>query len=703
MKTGKSHPIIPSLAMVLIIATVAFGFLASCLPSSSPAIRSADQEAAARPETTRSEVTDMGSATTGPERRVALVVGNSAYHGMNLLNPVNDANDMAAALEQCGFTVIKRLNASRSDMRSATYDFVHQIKKGGVGLFFYAGHGLQVDGINYLVPVDADIKARFDIEDQCLKANYVLRAMEEAENRLNIVILDACRNNPFRRFRDVGRGLAHMNAPRGSLLAFSTSPDDVASDGTGRNGLYTSMLLKHLLTPGQDLIDMFIQVRREVSSASNGKQIPWENQSLMGHFYFVPGATAKVEPSKATIITSPPTPALPPKVGEVQDFSDVIEKRKEAEQQWAGWQSRMETEFRKVENFDQSPRLKPEEKVSAWTSFLSAFGDDNPFSVQDEFMRAKAQERAIYWRNQKETSQVAMAHRPSGGDRTYTNSLGMNFVLIPAGSFLMGSKLSADEVDRKFPGGKVEWYQDEHTRHAVKISRPFYFQSTEVTVGQWREFVLATGYRTEAEKEGWSYAWKDSTWGKEDGVYWDNPGFSQSDSHPVTCVSWNDAQAFVKWLNSKEGTNTYRLPTEAEWEYACRAGTSTVFFWGDDPDKACRYANVADQPTREGRHRDNKFECEDGYWFPAPTASFQPNPWGLYDMIGNVWEWCQDWYAVYPSGSVTDPKGPSSGSGRVGRGGGSNGDARFCRSAGRDGSDPGVRGFSLGFRLVRTQ
>lgn len=228
------------------------------------------------------------SGTFAMERRIALLIGNAAYKSIGpLKNSVNDAADMGKALKQLGFNCIVGLDATRTQMRDAVREFGDEIKKGGVGVFFYAGHGVQIDGENYLVPVDARVERKHEIEDECLKVSSVLRAMEEANNKLNIIILDACRDNPFRSFRSMDKGLATMNAPSGSLLCYATSPGSVASDGVGRNGLYTSALLKHIATPGLNVVELFMNVRNDVADHSKNKQIPWENSSLRGHFYFV--------------------------------------------------------------------------------------------------------------------------------------------------------------------------------------------------------------------------------------------------------------------------------------------------------------------------------------------------------------------------------------------------------------------------------
>jgi hypothetical protein len=242
------------------------------------------------------------------EKRIALVIGNNAYQTAPLANTVNDANDMASALEQCNFRVTKRLNCSRKDMREAIRVFGEQIQGGGVGLFYYAGHGVQIKGQNYLVPVGTELTREYEVEDECVNITGLLGAMEYAKNRLNIIILDACRNNPFQRsFRSVSHGLAKMDAPAGSYLAYATGPDSVAADGNERNGTYTAALLQHIRTEGIPIEDVFKKVRSEVMAKTSGQQVPWESSSLTGSFYFFyvpPG-------SKATVTVEKTNPVKP--------------------------------------------------------------------------------------------------------------------------------------------------------------------------------------------------------------------------------------------------------------------------------------------------------------------------------------------------------------------------------------------------------
>jgi len=248
--------------------------------------------------------------------------------------------------------------------------------------------------------------------------------------------------------------------------------------------------------------------------------------------------------------------------------------------------------------------------------------------------------------------------RASALEKQIANSLGMNFVLIPPGTFMMGSP--ADDQ-------RAKWNE---VQHEVTIRKPFYMQTTEVTVQQWRTLM---GTRVFFKKKG-------------------------TDPMPVTDVSWEDCMEFIEKLNDRH-EGTYRLPTEAEWEYACRGGKTWVYGWGDTID--CPKAMYANNTLKSA-------DCVK--WVrtqglppdaPAPVASYEPNAWGLYDMAGNVWEWCQDRYGPYPKEAVSDPQGPSSGVERVRRGGSWYGPGQRCRCANRNFSHPANRYQTTGFRLVR--
>jgi formylglycine-generating enzyme required for sulfatase activity len=257
----------------------------------------------------------------------------------------------------------------------------------------------------------------------------------------------------------------------------------------------------------------------------------------------------------------------------------------------------------------------------------------------------------------------------SSEGEVFTNSIGMKFVLIPAGSFVMGSPEADEKASRRSfisdflaPVGKKK----DLSQHEVTISKQFFMQTTEVTQGQWKK-VMGNNPSTHTRCGG---------------------------DCPVESVSWEDTQEFIERLNQMEGTDKYRLPTEAEWEYACRAGTTTKYNWGDeDP--------VCESGVKNGARYDDNTKCDDKG--PAPVMTYAPNSWGLYDIHGNVHERCQDWYGDYPTGQVTDPKGPSSGKRRVLRGGSHGSDSWEIRAADRFYSPADRRSRWTGFRLVRNK
>jgi formylglycine-generating enzyme required for sulfatase activity/serine/threonine protein kinase len=300
----------------------------------------------------------------------------------------------------------------------------------------------------------------------------------------------------------------------------------------------------------------------------------------------------------------------------------------------------------------------------------------------------------------------------------FQNSLGMRLVLIPPGVFEMGG--DDDEIkDLRLDGDWyfVKWIPErlaaEQPKHRVELTKPFYMGVHEVTVGQFSKFIEATGYKTTAQRDGrggygydrgddQGHALKPSGWTQDVQYNWKNPGFPQSAEHPVNNVSWDDAVAFCKWLSEKEKVE-YRLPTEAEWEYACRAGTTTAFYSGNRDIDLRWVANIA-----LGSILDRVETWSDPHVFTAPVGSYKANAFGLHDMHGNVWEWCSDWYDAkyYRVSPTVDPQGPNAGEHHVFRGGGWDNHPIFCRSADRFSShysmdSPMIRTNWAGFRVVR--
>jgi len=292
----------------------------------------------------------------------------------------------------------------------------------------------------------------------------------------------------------------------------------------------------------------------------------------------------------------------------------------------------------------------------------------------------------------------------------------MEMTLIPAGEFKMGSGESAEETAAFFNKTygenalTADLFKNEHPQHRVRITKPFYLGTYHVTRGQFRQFVKDSGYKTDAEKGvgskgafGWNA--EKEKFDHNEKYSWRNAGFEQTDEHPVVNVSWNDAVAFCKWLSKKE-SKTYRLPTEAEWEYACRAGTTTRYYSGDDPETLVKVGNMADAAFK-AKFPNWKYtiKANDGYVFTAPVGKFKPNAFALYDMHGNAWQWCADWYGAeyYPASPVDDPTGPDSGYVRVLRSGSWADWPGYSRSANRFRSPPGSRFSYSGFRVARTQ
>ena len=597
------------------------------------------------------------------ETRIALVIGNGDYTSVPpLANPVNDAQLIAESLREVGFEVIERINVNQIEMKRAIRDFGELLDKAGedgVGLFYYAGHGVQVRGRNYLIPLGTRIERESDVQIEAVEADTVLQTMDFARTKLNFVVLDACRNNPFARgFRSAGRGLARMDAPRGTLIAYATAPGDTAADGEDGNSPYTRALASSITEPGLSVERMFREVRNEVMEKTKDRQVPWEASSLTGaDFFFMPA----VEPpgDVATQHGEPDQPGTPP-AGTAPDIMV-----------WSGIQN--------------------SENPVDYKTFISQF----PNSAFVPFAKGRLE---TIERHQK----VAMVLRApvSADDKLGIYPAGLTpgqsfrhcptcpeMVPLPTGRFTMGSAL---EEEGRAPA--------EGPRFEVTLTEPFAIGKHEITRGEFGEFVLDTGYNY-----GVGCNVYDGRKRKYDeDANWRSPGYPQTNRHPAVCISWEDANAYTIWLSRKTGEN-YRLPTEAEWEYAARAGSKTSRFWGDEPEKACAFANVYDK-TSEEKHQYTyaAHPCEDGYAETAPVGSFKANDFGLFDMIGNAREWTQDcWHENYqgaPANGLAWNTGPCEE--RVRRGGTWQHPVSYARSAYRGKTGPTTRVFLIGFRVV---
>jgi formylglycine-generating enzyme required for sulfatase activity len=270
----------------------------------------------------------------------------------------------------------------------------------------------------------------------------------------------------------------------------------------------------------------------------------------------------------------------------------------------------------------------------------------------------------------------------------------MTLVKVPTGTFMMGSPTT--EMRRVRDGRECP-------QREVTIFKDFHIGICEVTRGQFAAFVKDSGYVSQAERDGWCFAWNGRIWTKVQGASWRNVGFNQTDTHPVVCICFNDAVEFCRWTSKKSG-RPVRLPTEAQWEYAARAGTSTAYTWGDSRDAGGGWMNGCDLTAKKTFRGWKVFSWDDGYLYTSPVGTFKANAFGLHDVHGNAWEWCADWYDpdYYKNGPTVDPTGPENGSMRVLRGGGWMSTPSRCRVSGRSGCP--LRGsfcdFIVGFRIV---
>jgi formylglycine-generating enzyme required for sulfatase activity len=533
--------------------------------------------------------------------RQALVIGNAAYTDGALKNPVNDAGAMDGKLTALGFKVMKVENLKRQQIGRTLSAFANPLKPGDEVVVFYAGHGVQVKGINYLPAVDADIQSEEDVALNSLNLNTLMERLDEAKAGLKLLFLDACRNNPYARsLRSNDRGLARVSAaPSGTLIHFATRPGSVAADGTGSNGLYTSQLLRFIDAPDVPVETMLKRVSAAVTVESKKQQEPWTEGSIVGEFYFKPGVTAT---------TVKPEPI---------DSAAQI-----AQQGWAAAQSG--------------------NTVAGYTAYLQEYPQGRyAAAARIAIASLRAQVTVV---QAPPVAQAAPAPTTSLAAGQFIKDCAdcPEMVVIPSGSFDMGSTERADE----------------QPLHRVNVPA-FLLGRTEVTQGQW---IAVMGSNSSL--------------------------FNQCGmACPVDSISWNNAKEFARRLSQKTG-KTYRLPTEAEWEYAVRAGSKSQWGFGDDESQLGTYAWYANN-SGSTTHS---------------VAQRRPNAFGLYDMHGNVWEWMQDvWHENY-KGAPTDGSewGGDDQAWRVLRGGAFRFSPGNLRSATRRHVEPDSRSGNIGMRIART-
>jgi formylglycine-generating enzyme required for sulfatase activity len=610
----------------------------------------------------------LGVLPSYAEKRVALVVGNDRYPNLaadqQLQKAVNDSRAVGAALARIGFEVINGENLNRQALVDKFDEMTRKLSPGDTAFFFFAGHGVTISGGNYILPIDVpNVEAGQEtrLARVALGESDIISDLQQRGVRVAVVVLDACRDNPYRRpgVRSVGgeRGLARIEPARGIFTLYSagigqTALDRLGAADTNPNSVFTRVLVPRLAQPGLDLAELAIGVREEVAqlagTVGHDQRPAYYDETIGGRIYLagLPGS----EPARPAQVSPPDQAAQAWAVIQNTSGPAVLEDfiRQFGDTPYGSMARARLDELKRGQVAVVAPPSRPPVSADpcgsgAMTASLSARAAA-PLCV--------AEERSL---------------KPKDTFRECEQCPDM--VVAPAGSFTMGS-----------PASEPFRQPHEGPQHRVTFSRQFAAGKFAVTVDQFAAFVQETGYDTGSK----CYTYDGGNWGIRSGRSWRNPGFVQSGSHPVVCISWDDAKAYVTWVSRKTG-KTYRLLSEAEREYVARAGTTTTFWWGSTISTSQANYNGVRKQT-------------------MPVESFQPNPWGLYQVHGNVWEWVEDCYKDSYVGAPTDGSVSTAFdcSQRVHRGGSWYNHPRYLRSADRYWRTTNYRDYLLGFRVART-
>lgn len=610
----------------------------------------------------------MCSSLASAAERLALVIGNDQYaHFLSLSQAGGDARRVGDVLEALPqpFLVTRVADVNKITMNRALTAFQTQLSQRGgeVAFVYYAGHAVSYSNRVWLLPVDAQVEVPEDIEAAGMSLEDVAAKLRVGGWKAVVLVLDACRNQLYAdgkaprgiRGDALERGLGPIRDVEGLLLAYATASGQVAKEDTSTGGYYTSELLKHLRQPGLKLQDVFNDTALAVQRKTGQK--PELNLTAIEPI-FLAGQPA-AEPM-----------AAPDAERQLWDESHC--------------------------NGSDRPGCE---------AYLAAY----PLGRFAALARARMSGGAAHKpppsppRGNEGASTQPSRAKVVAGPRFRDCPTCPEMVVVPAGSFKQGSPY--DESGRN---------EDEDWQRTVRV-QAFALGVNEVSRGEFQRFVEATKYLTEAERnidnEGCiTYKGGVIEIGWKAGTSWRDVGFAQTDAHPVVCVSWNDAKAYIDWLNRQSGQR-YRLPSESEFEYANRANTSTAWPWGSSGDAGCALANYADASART--RFPNWYataDCNDGQTFTAPVASYLVNAYGLFDTAGNVWEWAEDyWHDNYwrenSRGAPVDGGAWVSGGDsrrRVLRGGSWESYPSKLRSANRGSYSLSDRGFHVGFRVARS-
>ena len=659
-------------------------------------------------------------AATG--QRHALVIGNNDYTTLpKLNNAARDARDMVAKLGDLGFKVTHKIDASRGDMFALIEDFAIRLKGGGTGLVYFAGHGIQYDGVNYLIPVDARVRRESDLKAYGIAASTILEDMAVAGNDLDIVILDACRDNPLQnRKRSAKRGLAVVPTPsttKGSAVIYAAGPGQAAEDGPpGQNGIFTAALLKALDVPGLTLSEVMQRVTTDVSTRTRNRQRPWSLASLGGAFVFRPGGPPNVgsAPSVAPVDNCARANGA---WGLIKDSARPSDYEAFINRYGACFAAELaRTRLAELKKSSQVAMVAPAAPISpspgplfdvtsldqtmvvSGASLLRIREFPGGPKVGALSSGAEVEVTGETRHEGKRWYRVALVGGVKGfvyGDYLrdplsadpVVPAVGVfvkpappvepeypvgkafkdcadcpEMVVVPSGSYMMGS-----------PKGELARGDDEGPVHRVTIPASLAVGKFEVTFDEWDACVSSggcDGYRPD-----------DENWGRG--------------RRPVINVSWVHARAYVRWLSKKTG-KFYHLLSESEWEYVARAGTTTPFHTGSriTPSEANFDGHFTYNGSSTGEDRKRT----------VSVGSFGANRFGLHDVHGNVWEWVEDCWANDYEGAPADGSARTTGNCtiRVLRGGSWGDSPGDLRSANRFGFRSGIRNILIGFRVART-